>query len=297
MCVKLTGKHRGIGNLIRYYIQASEPERPLHFYCSSSGNAGLACVSSARQLGYPATVVVGTNTKPLMLAKLKAAGATRVVQVGASWAEADRHLREIELKNDPNGIYIPPFDHPKIWEGASTMMDEIADQMCDIDGPDLVVCSVGGGGLFAGIMQGLDRNYDRDVKVLAMETKGADALNLSLEAGELITLPSITSIAASLGALRVSETAFQQAQRSHVVSAVVKDAEAAMGCWRFLEDERLLIEPSCGASIVVCYDGRLKKLLPELTSDDKVVIVVCGGSSITMDLLAEYKQTYGRCVE
>ena len=228
-----------------------------------------------------------------MLAKLKAAGATRVVQIGASWTEADKHLREVELKNDPNGIYIPPFEHPKIWEGAATMIDEIADQMRGIDGPDIVVCSVGGGGLFAGVMQGLDRNYDQDVKVLAMETRGADALNLSLKAGKLITLPAITSIAASLGALTVSETAFRYAQRQNVVSAVVEDREAAMGCWKFLDDERTLVEPSCGASMVVCYDGRLKQVVPELTPKSKVVIVVCGGSSTTMDTLVEYKQTYG----
>ena len=228
-----------------------------------------------------------------MIAKLKAAGATRVVQAGASWAEADKHLREVELANDPNGIHIPPFEHPKIWEGAATMIDEIADEMHEFDGPDAIICSVGGGGLFAGVMQGLDANYDREVKVLAMETKGADALNLSLKAGELVTLSAITSIAASLGALRVSETAFKHAQRSNVTSAVVEDREAAMGCWRFLDDERLLVEPSCGASVAVCYDGKLKELLPALNADSKVVVIVCGGSSITMELLAEYKQTYG----
>ena len=228
-----------------------------------------------------------------MIAKLKAAGATRVVQAGASWTEADKHLREVELANDPNGIHIPPFDHPKIWDGAATIIDETADQMQELGDPDAIVCSVGGGGLFAGVMQGLDANYDREIKVLAMETKGADALNLSLKAGELVTLPAITSIAASLGALRVSATAFKLAQRPNVISAVVGDGEAAMGCWRFLDDERMLVEPSCGAAVAVCYDGKLKKLLPGFNANSKVVIVVCGGSSITMELLAEYKQTYG----
>jgi L-serine/L-threonine ammonia-lyase len=226
-----------------------------------------------------------------MIAKLKAAGATRIVQAGASWQEADNHLREVELANDPDGVYIPPFEHEKIWQGASTMIDEIKEQ---IDGkPDAVVCSVGGGGLFIGVMQGLDRHYGTNVQVLAMETKGADGLNLSLKAGALITLPAITSIAASLGALRVSETAYKEAQRSNVKSAVLEDREAAMGCWRFLDDERIMVEPSCGASIAVCYDGKLKKLLPHLTPESKVVIIVCGGSAMSMELMAEYKRTYG----
>ena len=238
-------------------------------------------------------MVVGHNTKPLMMAKLRAAGASRVVQIGASWSEADRHLREVELENDPNGVYVPPFDHEKIWEGGSTMIDEIHEQMGDCGKPDAVILSIGGGGLFLGAMCGLDRVYGRDTPVVVMETEGADALNKSLCAGELVTLPAITSIATSLGALRVSEKALQEAQRPNVKSVVIEDREAAMGCWRFLDDERMMVEPSCGASIAVCYDGKLQKLLPDLTSDSKVVVIVCGGSAITLDMVVDYKRRFG----
>ena len=250
-------------------------------------------MTAARKLGYPATIVVGHNTKPLMMAKLRAAGATRVVQAGASWLEADKHLREVELAKDPNGVYVPPFEHQKIWDGGSTMVDEIGEQMADIGKPDAVVLSVGGGGLFLGVMQGMDRVYGRETSVIAMETRGADALNQSLRAGRPVTLPAITSIAASLGALRVSETAFREAQRPNVKSVVIEDREAAMGCWRFLDDERLMVEPSCGASIAVCYNGKLKQIIPSLTTDSKVVIIVCGGSAITLDTIMDYKMTYG----
>lgn len=34
----------------------------VHFYCSSGGNAGLACATAARDLGSPATIVVPTST-------------------------------------------------------------------------------------------------------------------------------------------------------------------------------------------------------------------------------------------
>ncbi|MCJ1323759.1 catabolic L-serine/threonine dehydratase [Thelotrema lepadinum] len=288
-------KSRGIGNLIRHHIESHAPGTPLHFYSSSSGNAGLACATAAKTLGYQATIVVGQNTKPLMMEKLRLAGATRVVQFGASWFEADKHLREVELANDPNGVYVPPFEHPKIWEGASTMIDEIGEQMADVGKPDIIVCSVGGGGLFIGVMQGLDRVYGPDsTKVLAVETAGADALSKSLLADKLVTLPAITSIAASLGALRVSETAFKHAQRPNVDALVLEDRAAAMGCWRFLDDERIMVEPSCGASIAVCYGNWLRSVYPDLTPETKVVIVVCGGSAITFNTIMEYKFTYIR---
>ena len=269
---------------------------------------------AARALGYPASVVVSQAAKPFTIAKLYAAGATRVVQWGETWADADQYLREVVVREVSEKaeapIYVPAFEDERIWEGVSGMVDEIREQLEDNGrrdgsameeeggkGLDAIVCSVGGGGLFSGIMRGVDRNYGESVKVIAVETAGADSLSQSLRAGELVTLRGITSIAMSLGATRVSPTAFSEAQRENVRSLVLEDREAAMGCWRFVDDERFLVEVSCGASVALCYDGKLKKVLPHLTSQSKVVIVVCGGSNITLDLLAGYKKTYGGAEE
>ena len=76
-------------------------------------------------------------------------------------------------------------------------------------------------------------------------------------------------------------------------SVVLSDAEAAMGCWRLADDERIMVEPACGVSLAVCYDGRLKKLLPGLWPDSKVVIVVCGGADVTLDMLVGWREKYG----
>ena len=230
----------------------------------------------------------------MTIAKIRAAGASEVIQKGETWREADKYLREDILTKNKNGVYVPPFDHPDVWTGTSSMIEEIAVQMGRVK-PDAIVCSVGGGGLLCGLMQGLDQVWQgasKDVRVLAVETKGAESLNASLEAGELVTLPCITSMATSLGCTRVAEKAFEYARRDNVTSVVLSDAEAAMGCWRFADDERILVEAACGVSLAVCYDGRLKTILPDLTPESKVVIVVCGGSIITLDILAEWKKKY-----
>lgn len=59
------------------------------------------------------------------------------------------------------------------------------------------------------------------------------------------------------------------------------------------DDERMMVESACGVSVALCYDGRLKKLLPELTKESKVVVVVCGGSNVTLELLMQYREKYG----
>jgi L-serine/L-threonine ammonia-lyase len=247
---------RGIGNLIRQSILQKPAQAPLHFYCTSGGNAGLAAVVAAKKYGYPSTVVVPMTTRAAM-----------------------------------NGVYVPPFDHPWIFEGATSLVEELNAQLHG-DEPDAIVCSVGGGGLFCGIMQGIDEYKWTKTQVLAIETIGADSLNNSLRKGVNTTMTKISSIATSLGAKRVANATFEYAQRKHVTSAVVSDAHAAMGCWRFADDERILIEPACGASVATCYNGMLKKLLPELTPESKVAIIVCGGSAISTELLEEFRTTY-----
>ena len=346
-----------MGNLV--FRAVSNPPPPtadcpdpsnVHFYCSSGGNAGLACATAAAAVGRKATIVVPDSTSPYMVAKLRALDA-EVVQTGANWAAADAHLRSNLLAShghDPasRGVYVPPFDHPDIWHGVSYLVDELAEQLPratagrhhqrgsdDDDLPsvdpaplpplDGVVCNVGGGGLLCGLMEGLHRNHGRKGKgtgkggglaaadgsvprVLAVETVGAHSLKASAEAGELVSLPGITSIATSLGATRVAEKAFEWTQRcgtgpggdGSLVCATVTDAEAVMGSVNFLEDARILVEVACGATIATAYNGALREYFGKGLTDAEwaeknVVLVVCGGSSINIHLLQKYRDQYG----
>ncbi|KAG4410628.1 hypothetical protein IFR04_016234 [Cadophora malorum] len=297
-------KYRGISHLMQSAVlnRSSELLSHLHYYCSSGGNAGIACATAARSMGYPATVVIPLATSPFMVNKIRSLGAI-VHQVGASWADADRYLKENLLSKDPYGFYVPPFDNPIIWEGASSMFEEVYEQMEDEEGIDGVVCSVGGGSLLTGIMTAIDRNFTPSLRrpqpprVLAVETRGAESLSASLKGGKHITLPKISSIATSLGVVRVASRAYELAQRSNVTSLVLSDAEAAMGSVRFAEDENVLVEVSCGVGLAAVYNGELRKAMGSDMSDEdwremKIVVAVCGGSDVTPDLLEKYKQKY-----
>ncbi|KAA6414702.1 MAG: L-serine ammonia-lyase [Lasallia pustulata] len=122
-------KSRGIGNLVLQAAHRSPHRSHLHFYSSSGGNAGLACTTAARSLSLPATIVVPDSTPAFMIAKLRAAGATAVLQQGASWAEADAYLRKQVLAGREDAVYVPPFDHADIWEGVGGMVEEIREQL------------------------------------------------------------------------------------------------------------------------------------------------------------------------
>ncbi|KAH8664041.1 tryptophan synthase beta subunit-like PLP-dependent enzyme [Xylariales sp. PMI_506] len=298
-------KSRGVGNMMLRSIQ-EHPTGDAHFYCSSGGNAGLACATAAVTLAKPCTIVVPVTTSEYVIAKLRLLGA-HVEQFGEHWHAADTYMRTELLARDPAGVYVPPFDHPYLWEGHSSIVAELVPQLraASVE-PDAIICNCGGGGLLNGVMEGVERAtsgsgaWKTKPRVLAVETVGADSLNASVRAGELVTLPGITSIATTLGATTVSRRTWEWTREKHLTSLVVTDAEAIMGCGRFLDDARILVEPSCGATVATVYNGDLRRTLGEGLTDEEwskknVVIVVCGGSSISLEILKAYQQQFGIC--
>lgn len=269
---------------------------------------------ATRDLGCGCTVVVPRSTKPLMVSKLRDVGAADVIQHGASWFEADAYLRETFIDNqDGSGsgsrrnVYVPPFDHPEIWNGAATLVPELVGQLPprelnDVSPfpADAVVCSVGGGGLFNGVVKGLGKylqsNHSdgggKNVQVLAVETEGADSLAVSLRHGNLQSLSDITSLATSLGALRVAPQTLEYAQSPpagvEVKSVVGSDAEAAQGVIRLADELRLQVELACGISVEVAVK-KLREAM-DLRPESRVVVVVCGGSNVTAEMIADFRQ-------
>ena len=268
-------KMRGVGHA----CEARAKSGATRFMASSGGNAGLAVAHCGRLLGLAVTVVVPTSTGERAKALIAEQGAEVVVH-GASWAEADAHLRGLVV---PADAYVHPFDDPLLWTGHATMIDEIAAAGVR---PDVVVCSVGGGGLMCGVIEGLRRNGWDDVPVVAVETRGADSLAHALAAGARIALPAITSIATSLGARQVAQQAFDEARRHEVRNVVVSDARAVDGCLAIDRAHGLVVEPACGASMapVLADDAAL--------GDAKTVVVIaCGGVSATREQLLAWKDS------
>ncbi|MBM3803590.1 MAG: pyridoxal-phosphate dependent enzyme [Acidimicrobiia bacterium] len=247
---------------------------------SSGGNAGMAVAYAGRRLSVPVLVVVPETATETAKERLRLEQAQVIVH-GPSWHEANALALSMLEGSD---AYIHPFDDPLLWAGHASMIDEVA--LAGLK-PEAVVLSVGGGGLLAGVVQGLQRNGLNRVPVLAVETEGADSLHQSLAAGRLVDLERITSVASTLGAKRVCDRAFECAQEHPIRSIVVSDRLALSACERFLDDHRLLVEPACGASLALAYDRS-----SELAGFETVLFIVCGGATATIDQIRQWSAKY-----
>ena len=64
---------------------------------------------------------------------------------------------------------VPAYDDPILWEGHASMVEEIHRQLPEGVKPNAIVCSVGGGGLAGGVMEGCKAVGWDDGKYLVRE--------------------------------------------------------------------------------------------------------------------------------
>jgi L-serine/L-threonine ammonia-lyase len=268
-------KLRGVGRLVQQRVA----EGATAVVCASGGNAGMAATLAATACGVPVTIVVPQTTTAAVRDAIVARGAQVVVH-GGVWDEAHEHATA--LARAQGAVYVHPFDDPLLWDGHATLIDEVVRSGVEFDA---VFTCVGGGGLLAGIVQGLRRNGLVQVPVIAAETEGAASFAAALIAGAPVTLPAITTIATSLGAKRVAQRVVDLAREHPIESTVVSDAQAVRACARFAEAMRVLVEPACGAAIAA--PAEQARFFERFACP---LIEVCGGMGTTPAKLAQWQR-------
>lgn len=210
-------------------------------------------------------------------------------------------LAQAETAKDPDHFkFVSPFDDHLLWEGHSSLVEELKK-----DGvtPDLIICSMGGGGLYNGIRLGLDKHFPdiaKDFPILTVETDGTASLKTSLLENNLVQIPVVTSIATSLGCRLVSQKTFELAKSTPTLNVTVDDKACLTTMGKFLDMHRFLVEPACAASLsTVMLDGALENIMasnPEFFADRKIeniVVVVCGGNLVNQELFAKWQADAG----
>jgi L-serine/L-threonine ammonia-lyase len=270
-------KARGIGFACRRYLEQGRKR----FVSSSGGNAGLAVAYSGRKLGVPVTVVVPESTSERAKRLIRDEAAEVVVR-GRSWQEAHQHALTLL---DRETAYVHPFDDPLVWQGHASLIEEVVAAGLE---PDAVVLSVGGGGLLCGVAEGLCAAGLSSAVIVTAETAGAESFAKSVQAGELVELESITSVATTLGARKVAAAALEVSRRFAVRPHVVSDREAIEACLSFADDHRIVVEPACGAALALAYQG-----VEALRTARCVLMIVCGGAGVSYAELLALREAVG----
>jgi threonine dehydratase len=238
---------------------------------ASGGNHGLAVAYAASRLGIPATIYLPESATEAKLSAIRRL-APEVVIHGASWD--DSNALAMQVATESGRSYIHPFDDPAVMAGQATLVAEI---LADLPAPpDVIVVSIGGGGLISGILSAT-AHLSPATRVHGVETVGADSMSQSLAAGHIVELPRITSVAETLGARRTGLFQFETVSRLAAGVVTVSDAAAVRALLELLEGDKLLTEPATACSVAALVEGKIP------VARDAIVVVIACGANIALD--------------
>ena len=253
-------KVRGVSNKM---ASLTDEEKRNGVVTLSAGNHAQAVAWGATQYGIPSTVCMPATS---LVSKQEATQeyGGQVVLVEGSLIE-----KALSLQNEHNLYLVHPFDDPTIIAGHATLGAEIIEDVPDVD---VVLVSIGGGGLISGVAAAV-KQLKPDVKVYGIEPDGAPGMTLSLAKGEPVTLGSLNTVADGLAAPFVGKHNLAHVQAFVDEVVTVTDEEILWGLKILWERCKLAAEPAAGAPIAALLKGKF-----DIPAGSKVVSVVCGGN-------------------
>lgn len=264
-----TGAFKIRGAYNRIWSLSTE-ERKAGVVAASAGNHAQGVALAASLTGVKAAVFMPVGAALPKVEATRSYGA-QVVLEGAGYDEA---FEAAQAFADAEGaVMVHPFNHPDVIAGQGTIALEIVEQVPDVA---TIVVPVGGGGLISGIAVAA-KSLLPEVRVVGVEPAGAAKVIRALEAGAVVTLPEISTVADGLAARSTSELTLAHVQKfvDEVVS--VTDEEIAEGLLLVAERAKMVVEPAGAASVAA--------LLSRKTRIDFPVVALLSGGNVDPLLL------------
>jgi threonine dehydratase len=255
-------KPRGMTNRV---LALDEAQRRGGIVTVSAGNAAQAYAWAGASAGVAVTVVMPAAANRSKVEACLGYGAEVVLhgaQMSETFAEMERLVAERNL------TFVHPFDDPDVIAGHGSIGFEILDDLPEVD---VVIVGVGGGGLISGIAAAIKETRPA-TRVYGVEPDGSNAMQLSLEAGEVVRIQPET-VADGLGAPFAGVWTLAMCQR-YLDGIVLLDDPTILAGLRFAaERTKQLLEPAGAAALAAVLFGRLP-----ITSGERVCVVASGGN-------------------
>lgn len=262
--LQLTGsfKVRGAFNKL---LSLGVHERSHGVVAASTGNHGLAMAYAMKHLGVSGIVFVPEGAAATKIENIRRYGA-QVRFHGSQGGATERFARSYAAEHDM--VYVSPYNDWDVVAGQATTGVEIARQLEDVD---VVVASLGGGGLIGGIAGYLKASGSAR-RVVAVSPRNSKSMMESVKIGHVVDtghLPTLSD--ATAGGIDHDTITFDLCRRYVDDFIDVDELAIQMSMRDVISREGLLIEGS--AALAVAGLARTTDL-----GGRKVVVVLCGAN-------------------
>ena len=227
-------KFRGAYNKIS---SLTAEQRRAGVIAHSSGNHAQGVALACKLFGIKAVIVMPRDSVPLKVEATREYGA-EIVFSGNTTDDRERTTDELIKKSGYTLVH--PFNDEKLIAGQGTAALEIFQ---DIKELDYLFVPIGGGGLIAGCSLAA-KNLFPNVRVIGVETEGANDCYQSFRAKKIVKLKSVNTIADGIRTLSVGELNFQIILRYVDDVITIKDDDIFPMMKFFIERMKIVVEPT-----------------------------------------------------
>ena len=247
----------------------SDQEKAAGLITASAGNHAQGVAYAAKHANVPATIVMPTTTPLIKVNNTKNYGAN-VVLHGATFDDA---AEEAARRSKEDGLtYIHPFNDLRVATGQGTISYEIFSNLPDVD---IILVPIGGGGLASGVST-LAKLLNPNVKVIGVEPTGAASMKASLEAGHIVTLPTVDTIADGVAVKTPGDQVFPYIQENLDDIITIEDNELVSAFLDMTETHKMIVENAGLLTVAALYhlDCKNQNVVPILTGGNMDIITM-----------------------
>ena len=271
--MQYTGAYKVRGSYYKISTLSAE-DRAKGLITASAGNHAQGVAYAAKLYGVKATIVMPTTTPLMKVNRTKGYGA-EVVLYGDVYDDACQHA--LKLAEETGGTFIHPFDDEDVATGQGTIAMEI---FKDLPTVDVILVPIGGGGLASGVST-LAKLLNPNVKVIGVEPAGANCMQESLKKGEVVSLPSVMTIADGTAVKTPGSKIFPYIQQNIDEIITVEDEELIVAFLDMMENHKMVVENSGLLTVAA---------LKHLDCKDKRVVSILSGGNMDVITISSVVQ-------
>lgn len=252
----------------------SQEERDRGLVTASAGNHAQGVAYAAKLYNAKATIVMPTTTPLIKVNRTKSYGA-EVVLYGTVYDEACNYA--LQLAEEQGLTFIHPFDDEVVATGQGTIAMEIVKELPTVD---IILVPIGGGGLAAGVST-LAKQLNPNIKVIGVEPAGANCMQESVKAGEVVSLSAVETIADGTAVKTPGVTIFPYIQQNIDEIITIDDQELIVSFLDMIENHKMVVENSGLLTVAA---------LKHLDCNNKKVVAVLSGGNMDVITVASIVQ-------
>ncbi|WP_067140260.1 threonine ammonia-lyase [Oceanivirga salmonicida] len=255
-------KIRGAMNKIK---SLSKAEKKKGVIAASAGNHAQGVAISARNEGIKATIVMSKHAPISKIEATESYGA-KVVLHGDTFDEA--FVKSLEIQKEENLVFVHAFDDEKVIAGQGTIALEILEDLEDVD---TIICSVGGGGMIAGIALAA-KSINKNIKVIGVQTSNIPSMVKALEKGSPYFITGKKTVADGIAVGKPGDKTFEIIKEYVDEIITVTESEIAQSMLFLLEKSKVMAEGAGAAALASILAKKVD------LKNKKVAVVVSGGN-------------------